>query len=327
MTFNLYSSATTQNSSTLLFTNTQTVSISGSTATATSAGYTATATGTDYWVATFNGDSNNAAVTSGATAEPVNIDTINTSQQPASAIVGSSIADKATVTGLVSPSSSDTVTFNLYSSATAQNSSTLLFTNTQTVSISGSTATATSAGYTATATGTDYWVATFNGDSNNAAVTSGATAEPVNVDTINTSQQPASASVGSSIADKATVTGLVSPSSSDTVTFNLYSSATTQNSSTLLFSNTQTVSISGSTATATSAGYTATATGTDYWVATFNGDSNNAAVTSGATAEPVTITPTTPGITTTPGGTVTIGSFAISGTKFLDTTGSGFAAG
>ena len=94
--------------------------------------------------------------------------------------------------------------------------------------------------------------------------------------TINTSQQPASASVGSSIADQATVTGLVSPSSSDTVTFNLYSSATTQNSSTLLFSNTQTVSISGSTATATSTGYTATATGIDYWVATFNGDSNNA---------------------------------------------------
>ncbi len=29
---------------------------------------------------------------------------------------------------------------------------------------------------------------------------------------------------------------------------------------------------------ATSAGYTATATGTDYWVATYNGDSNNSAV-------------------------------------------------
>ncbi len=325
VTFNLYSSATVQNSSTLLYSNTQTVSINGSTATATSAGYTATATGTDYWVATFNGDSSNAAVTSGATAEPVNIDTINTSQQPASASVGSSIADKATVTGLVSPSSSDTVTFNLYSSATVQNSSTLLYSNTQTVSINGSTATATSAGYTATATGTDYWVATFNGDSSNAAVTSGATAEPVNIDTINTSQQPASASVGSSIADKATVTGLVSPSSSDTVTFNLYSSATVQNSSTLLYSNTQTVSINGSTATATSAGYTATATGTDYWVATFNGDSNNAKVTSGATAEPVTISPSAPSLNTTPGGPVTLGTFTISGTKYLDMTGSGFS--
>ena len=297
VTFNLYSSATTQNSTTLLFSDTETVSISGSTATATSKGYTATATGTDYWVATYNGDSNNNSVTSTANAEPVVISpatpAINTSQQPATATVGTSIADKATVTGLVSPSSSDTVTFNLYSSATTQNSTTLLFSDTETVSISGSTATATSKGYTATATGTDYWVATYNGDSNNNSVTSTANAEPVVISpatpAINTSQQPATATVGTSIADKATVTGLVSPSSSDTVTFNLYSSATTQNSATLLFSDTETVSISGSTATATSKGYTATATGTDYWVATYNGDSNNNSVTSTANAEPVTI--------------------------------------
>ena len=64
---------------------------------------------------------------------------------------------------------------------------------------------------------------------------------------------------------------------------------------------------------ATSAGYTATATGTDYWVATYNGDSNNNSVTSGTAAEPVTITPASPRITTTPGGTVTIGSITISG--------------
>src|SRR5205823_392305 len=123
----------------------------------------------------------NAKVTSGAIAEQVNVDTINTMQTPAIAFVGEAISDTATVTGLVSPSSSDTVTFNLYSSATAQNSSTLLLTDTETVSISGSTATATSKGYTANATGTDYWVATFNGDTNNAKVTSTPTAEPVNI--------------------------------------------------------------------------------------------------------------------------------------------------
>jgi hypothetical protein len=49
----------------------------------------------------------NFALTSKATPS------INTSQQPASAVVGSSIADKATVSGLVNASSSDTVTFNL----------------------------------------------------------------------------------------------------------------------------------------------------------------------------------------------------------------------
>ena len=70
--------------------------------------------GTDYWVATYNGDSNNSSVTSGASLEPVSITpaspAINTTQQPASATVGTSIADQATVTGGYSPTG--TVTFD-----------------------------------------------------------------------------------------------------------------------------------------------------------------------------------------------------------------------
>ena len=77
----------------------------------------------------------------------MNIDTINTSQTPAIAYVGESISDTATVTGLVSPSSSDTVTFNLYS---RRREHALLFTDANVpLSISGSTGTATSTGYTA----------------------------------------------------------------------------------------------------------------------------------------------------------------------------------
>ena len=208
--------------------------------------------------------------------------TINTSQQPASASVGSSIADKATVSGGFNPTG--TVTFNLYNNSTA--SGTPLFTDTET--LSGGMAT--SAGYTATATGTDYWVATYNGDSNNATATSGTAAEPVTITTaspsINTSQQPPTATVGSSIADQATVSGGDNPTG--TVTFNLYNNSTA--SGTPLFTDTET--LSGG--MATSAGYTATATGTDYWVATYNGDSNNATVTSGTAAEPVTITTASP---------------------------------
>ena len=110
--------------------------------------------------------------------------TINTSQQPASATVGSSIADKATVSGGYNPTG--TVTFNLYNNSTG--SGTPLFTDTET--LSGGMATST--GYTATATGTDYWVATYNGDSNNAAVTSGTTAEPVTITTATRRSTPAS---------------------------------------------------------------------------------------------------------------------------------------
>jgi uncharacterized repeat protein (TIGR01451 family) len=105
------------------------------------------------------------------------------------------------------------------------------------------------------------------------------------------------------------VTGLVNASSSDTITFKLYDNP--NGTGTPLFTDTETVSISGSTATATSAGYTATAAGTDYWVATFNGDANNAKVSSGTADEPVTITGGAPDIAVTKTadqGTVTAGS-------------------
>ena len=81
------------------------------------------------------------------------------------AIVGTSVADKATVTGGFNPTG--TITFKLYNNDSA--TGTPLFTDTET--LSGGTAT--SKGYTTTATGTDYWVASYSGDSNNNAVTSG----------------------------------------------------------------------------------------------------------------------------------------------------------
>ena len=218
---------------------------------------------------------------------------INTVQQPASATVGSSIADQATVSGGNNPTG--TVTFNLYNNPNG--TGTPLFTDTETL-VGG---TATSAGYVAAATGTDYWVATYNGDSNNSAVTSVTTAEPVVLSpatpSINTMQQPATATVGTSIADKATVSGGFNPTG--TVTFNLYANANAIG--TPLFIDTETL-VGG---VATSKGYTAAATGTDYWVATYNGDSNNVSVSSGPADEPVVLSPATPGITTTPSMTTT----------------------
>lgn len=96
---------------------------------------------------------------------------INTSQRPPSATVGSSIADKATVSGGDGPTG--TVTFNLYDNPNG--TGTPLFTDTEPL-VSG---VATSAGYTTTVTGTDYWVATYNGDSTNNSVSSGTADEPV----------------------------------------------------------------------------------------------------------------------------------------------------
>jgi hypothetical protein len=257
---------------------------------ATSQSYITTATGTDYWVATYNGDSNNAAVTSGPTQEPVTVTpatpSINTSQQPANAVVGSFIADKATVSGGFNPTG--TVTFNLYNNPNG--AGTPLFTDTEALA----NGMAISSSYATTAAGTVYWVATYNGDSNNNPVTSGPTQEPVTITrvmpAINTSQQPATATVGSPVADKATVSGGFGPTG--TVTFKLYNNPNA--TGTPLFTDTESL-VNGM---ALSRSYTTTAAGTNYWVATYNGDSNYAPVTSGTALEPVVITPATPMINT-----------------------------
>jgi hypothetical protein len=157
------------------------------------------------------------------------------------------------------------------------------------------------------------------GTSDNATFTFAPQARPQ----ISTTAQPKFAAVGSSIADKATVTGLVNPSGTDTITFNLYSSATKQDSTTLLFTDTETVSLNGSTATATSKGSPAiTAAGTDYWVDTFNGDSTNAKVTSGATAEPVAIEDAY--VTIGPSATNPVGAPHTFTAQFFENTGTGY---
>ena len=237
-------------------------------------------TGTDYWVATYSGDSNNNSVSSGAADEPITITpatpTLATQQQPIIATVGTEIADQAIVSGGDNPTG--TVTFNLYNNANGTGIP--LFTNTEAL-VGGS---ATSASYTATATGTDYWVATYSGDSNNSSVSSGAADEPITITpatpTVTTSQQPASATVGTLIADRSTVSGGDNPTG--TVTFNLYNNA--NGSGIPLFTDTEAL-VGG---TATSSSYIATTTGIDYWVATYNGDSNNNSVSSAANVEPVT---------------------------------------
>jgi len=278
VTFNLYNNST--GTGTPLYTDAN-VPLSSGTATAT--GYIATATGTDYWVATYNGDSNNAAVSSGTASEPVTITpatpAIDTSQQPASATVGTSIADQATVSG--GDNATGTVTFYLYNNSSG--TGTPLYTDASVPLVSG---VASSTGYTA-APGTDYWVATYSGDSNNVSVTSGTAGEPVTITpatpAIDTSQQPASATVGTSIADQATVSGGDSPTG--TVTFYLYNNSS--GTGTPLFTDANVPLVSG---VATSAGYTAAAPGTDYWVAAYSGDSNNVSVTSG-TATVVVVAP------------------------------------
>src|SRR5262249_62435687 len=100
-----------------------------------------------------------------------------------------------------------------------------------------------------------------------------------------------SVTVGVSISDSATVSGGYNPSG--TVTFNLYDNPT--GSGTPLFTDAN-EPLSGG--VANSGSYTTTATGTRYWVATYNGDSNNNSVSSGVAEEAVVVNPATPAIVT-----------------------------
>ena len=234
----------------------------------------------DYWVATYNGDTNNLSAASGSAAEPVVVTpanpTVNSSQQPASATVGSSIADRATATGGYNPTG--TATFKLYNNPTA--TGTPLFTSAN-VALSGGTAVST--GYTPTAVATVYWVVTYNGDTNNSH-------SPAALPQSRSSSRlplPPSPPFSSRPAQLSAARLPTKPQSPAviTVTFNLYNNAGA--TGTPLFTGTET--LSGGTATARS--YTTVATGTVHWVATYNGDSNNSSVASGNSAEPVTVVP------------------------------------
>jgi hypothetical protein len=275
VTFNLYNNP--NGTGTPLFTDTENL-VGG---VATSAGYSPTATGTVYWVATYNGDSNNNPVTNGLADEPVTVTpaaaTHFTVSAPASVTVGTSFSVTVGALGAFN-NVATTYRGTVHFTTTDPGSDVVLpadytFTagDNGTHTFSG-VALATAGSQTVTAT--DTTTSSVNGTSGTITVSP---ATP----SITTSPQPATATAGSSIADQATVTG---DNPTGTVTFNLYNNP--NGTGTSLFTDTDNL-VGG---VATSAGYTPSATGTVYWVATYDGDSNNNPVTSGPALEPVVVT-------------------------------------
>jgi hypothetical protein len=202
---------------------------------------------------------------------------ISTTQQPSSATVGSSIADQATVSGGDDPTG--TVTFGLYNNPNG--TGTPLFTDTE--MLSG--ASATSEGYPTTATGTDYWVATYNGDSNNNSVSSDDAAEAVTISAARPSlaaSAPSSGMAGSAISPSS-VSSVLSDghSPSGTITFKVFGpQASAPSSCGSGGTSVGTASVAGNGTYNPSAGFTPLSAGNYWWYASYGGDSSNSSAAS-----------------------------------------------
>jgi hypothetical protein len=220
-----------------------------------------------------------------------------TTQAMANATLGQAISDTATVTG-TGPAPTGTVVFTAYAPADT-NCAAAIFTSAAEALAGGPPPTAASGPFTPTASGTYRWKATYSGDANYSGVNGACNDlnESSNVGkatpTITTQASPGGP-VGAVVTDTATLTGGASPTG--TVTFRLFSdsSCTSQ-----VFTSTNAVP-------ATSGTFTPAAPGTYYWIAVYSGDANNNGAPSpcGAPNESVTITKTTPTISTqaSPGG-------------------------
>jgi hypothetical protein len=190
---------------------------------------------------------------------------------------GTTVTDKATITGVGSSTAGGTVTYNLFSTVACTGAP--VFTST-TASFANATV-PTSAAWTAMPPGTYQWQATYNGDGNHLASTSvcGSDSVTVNISTptIATAVAPASPVVtGTSVKDQATLTGATS-NAGGTVTYKLYSGSACTGSP--VYTSSLATVTNGVVALSAPA-FTATPAGTYNWQATYTGDINNQGATS-----------------------------------------------
>ncbi|MDQ6776883.1 MAG: hypothetical protein M3071_11870 [Actinomycetota bacterium] len=278
ITFTLFGPGNAMCTGTPIFTSTKAVS-SGNGNYA-SDPFTATAAGSFNWIAAYSGDANNAAVSTacGDANESVAVTKVTPVIITAASLSGTNISDAATLSGGAAPTG--TITFNLYGPSDATCSSTPVSTSTASVSGNGSYS---SSQFTPTAAGTYRFVASYNGDANNATI---ATACADTGESVGFSQAAkatpaiatkatASVLVGETISDSAALSGGSSPTG--TVTFTLFGPGNTTCTGTPIFTSTASVNGNG---IYSSQAFATTAAGTYELVAVYGGDANNAAVAS-----------------------------------------------
>jgi uncharacterized repeat protein (TIGR01451 family) len=252
------------------------------------------AAGSYSYQAVYSGDSNYA--TSTGHCEPFNVNQAgsstatvvkdhagNTVDTTHPAPFGSKVHDTATVTATpLTPTG--TVTYQLYTGLTCKAGNEMGSAETVTLDSSGNVPDSTE---TAALNAGDYsYQAVYSGDSNYTGSTGDC--EPFSISkatpSIETTQDPASGSVGDTYKDKATLSGGGNPTG--TITFDLYNNNSC--SGTPVFEEKANVT-NGNGTYETPNGVVLNTAGNYYWVATYNGDSNNVSVKSGCGDEKVVV--------------------------------------
>ncbi len=245
----------------------------------------------------YNSDVSTSGVDQTYTAtlpSPSNCTSAITTTPSAGGVVGTAIHDSATVTGtLGSPAGG--VVFALFppSNSTCSASGTPAVLTSSPVALTSTTpgvSTAASPTFTTTEVGTYHWVATYGGSTTYKSATSNCADEAAVISqggpSINTTPS-GGGQVPVDVHDVATVSGGVNPSG--TVTFVLYPSVADCNAGTnAVAGSTNTVALAGGKATSPSVHLTTA--GTWAWLATYNGDVNNAKAVSGCSDEVITTT-------------------------------------
>ncbi|MDQ6615519.1 MAG: hypothetical protein M3083_12440 [Actinomycetota bacterium] len=276
-----------------------------------SGNFTTMAAGTYRWIAAYSGDANNAAVTTMCNDANENVvvppatPKIMTQVAAATAVLGGTISDTATLSNGSSPKG--TITFNVFGPNDATCANAPIFTSMTAVNGNGPYSSGT---FTPTAPGTYRFVAAYSGDANNVAVAT--LCNDANESVVVGKTTPmivttASGTVpaGGAISDTATLSGGVAPTG--TIVFSLFGPNDAACTKTAIFTSIKTVAGNGS---YPSDPFTTAAVGTYRWIAAYSGDANNAAVTTACNDpnESVTVTKAPPGIVTQASGPVTLGA-------------------
>jgi hypothetical protein len=283
--------------------------VTGNTLYTSPSAYTPGSSGTFFFQAAYSGDVNNAPQKSVCNSETLTVTGSQTSTvtvlTPATSIVlgSGSVSDKATLTGATTtPAPTGSIAFNVFTDSSCTTPATGGVLGSDVVTANG-LYTSPSA-FTPTGAGSFWFQATYtSGDANNLSSKSACISEPLTVTgsptTTATTLTATTIVLGTgSVSDKAQLLGATTtPAPTGSIAFNVFTdnACTTPAAGGVLGSDVVTVNGFYTSPSA----FTPTGAGSFWFQATYtSGDANNLSSKSACISEQLTVTPTTPGLST-----------------------------